>query len=282
MRTGVHGGISDQEYHADRTSLSASGAKLLLPPSCPAKFRHAMDNAPVSNPVFDFGKVAHTLVLGKGADIELFDFPDWKTKVAREGRDACYVDGLVPLLKRDYDVVEKMAKAVHEHPIAGPLFTDGYAETSLYVQDPETGINLRARPDYMKNSGDRTTIVDFKTAADANPATFGRTAEKWGYHIQFAWYVTVARLLKLDDNPAFLFVVQEKAAPYLVSVCELDGEAFDLGRRQMQHAIGIFKSCTEMDAWWGYGPEIHSVSLPPWAFSSNQPTMNDLLEGADA
>jgi hypothetical protein len=279
MKTGVHGGISDAEYHSCRDSLSASGAKLLLPPSCPAKFREYMGSPPKPKPEFDFGKLAHKLVLGEGEDIVEVEAADWRGKDAREARDKAHADGKIPALTAELNRAHDMNMEVRIHPIAGPLLNaEGHSEVSLFTRDPDTGVNLRARPDRMTNGGDRVTILDYKTAADANPATFGRTAEKWGYHIQFAWYVTVARLLKLDDNPAFLFVCQEKTPPYLVSVCELDGEAFDLGRRQMQQAIGIFKSCTDMDAWWGYGPEIHSVSLPPWAFSSNQPTIGELLD----
>jgi hypothetical protein len=274
---GVHPGIPDDLYHTDKTSLSASGAKLLLPPSVPAKYRWCMDNPPPPKPVFDFGKLVHKLVLGEGADIDVIHAKDWRTKSAQEAKTKAHNAGLIPVLASEHDQAEKMAEQVHQHPLAGALFRDGDAETSLCVTDPDTGVRLRARPDYMNQYDGRLTITDYKTAADANPDTFGRTAFQWSYHLQFAWYVHVARLLELDDNPAFLFVVQEKTAPYLVSVCELDAEAFLLGRKQMQQAIATFKTCTEMDAWWGYPPEIQSLSLPAWAYSVGQQTIGDLL-----
>jgi hypothetical protein len=265
MKTGVRGGISDTEYHSCRDSLSASGAKLLLPPSCPAKFKYRMDSPPVSKPEFDFGRLSHKMVLGEGAQITEIGAPDYRTQTARALRDEAIANGEIPALTSEIAKARDMAIAVRKHPIAGPLFTDGYAETSLYAVDPDTGVNLRARPDYMKTGDSRTKIIDFKTAADANPETFGRTALRWGYEIQMAWYITVAQLLKLDADPAFLFVCIEKTPPYLVSVMELDTEAFNLGKRRMREAIDIYQRCMETGEWPGYPLGISPISLPSWA-----------------
>ncbi|MDO4613070.1 MAG: hypothetical protein Q4B10_03280, partial [Actinomycetaceae bacterium] len=38
LPTGIHEGISDVDYHADKTSLSSSGARTLARPGGPAKF----------------------------------------------------------------------------------------------------------------------------------------------------------------------------------------------------------------------------------------------------
>jgi hypothetical protein len=65
--------VEENTYHRDRGSLSCSGAKLLLPPSCPAKFRQRMDNPPEPKPHFDFGSVVHTLTLGAGSDYAVLE-----------------------------------------------------------------------------------------------------------------------------------------------------------------------------------------------------------------
>jgi hypothetical protein len=57
---------------------------------------HAMWNHPRLNPAhepkqqdnFDIGSAFHTMMLGKGAEIEVFDFDDWRTKDAKEARSA--------------------------------------------------------------------------------------------------------------------------------------------------------------------------------------------------
>lgn len=280
---GVHSGVPDDIYHADKTSLSASGAKLLLPPSVPAKFRERMDNPPPSKPVFDFGKLVHKLVLGEGAGIDVVQAKDWRTKAAQDAKDKAQKAGLIPVLVSEHDQAEQMAEQVEKHPIAGPLFRDNCAdsgpkaEISLCVTDPDTGVRLRARPDWITQRDGRLWLLDLKTTIDANPDTFGRSAHKWGYHIQCAWYVTVARMLELDESPAFLLVCVEKEPPYLVSVCEFDMDAYQLGKRQMLQAIRTYQECVTSGVWPGYAPEIQSLSLPAWAYSAGQQTIGDVL-----
>lgn len=284
---GVYADVPDLVYHRDQTSLSSSGARLLLPPSVPAKFRYLTDNPPDPKPAYDFGHVAHRLVLGRGAEFSVLH-PDihglkndgtpsdkptataaWKQAVA-EARER----DQVPIHTDVYNHAEQMAKVVLTDPVAGPLFTNGIAEVSLYASD--AGVRLRARPDWVTTfGGERLILVDYKTADDANPITFGRVAHKYGYYIQMPWYITVSKLLGLHDYPGFVFVVQEKKPPYLVSVCELDAEAYQLGWEKMREAINLFAWCRHTDSWPGYAQTIHQISLPPWAFA--QSTVADMF-----
>ncbi|MGC7220097.1 recE, partial [Mycobacteroides abscessus subsp. massiliense] len=70
---GMYSGIPDEVYHGDRTSLSSSGARALLAPSCPEIFRHQQLEPPAPKPQYDFGHVAHKFVLGEGSEIAELD-----------------------------------------------------------------------------------------------------------------------------------------------------------------------------------------------------------------
>ncbi|EUA18446.1 gp60 domain protein [Mycobacterium xenopi 3993] len=107
----------------------------------------------------------------------------------------------------------------------------------------------------MTQRNGRLWLVDLKTCQSADPREFGRTAHNFGYHLQMAWYVTVARLLELDPNPVFVFVLVEKTPPHLVSVVELDSDAYQLGYRRMREAIDLFRTCRD----WGSGPVTPTV-----------------------
>ncbi|OBK92622.1 hypothetical protein A5646_03310 [Mycobacterium sp. 1245499.0] len=267
------------EYHAD-PALSASGAKLLLPPSVPAKFKERRDNPPEPKPHFDFGHLVHALVLGKGSELALVDATDWRTKAARDARDAAHAEGRIPVLGDEYRMAVLMRGAIREHPVAADLFTDGEAEQSLFATDPDTGMKLRARPDWMTTRDGRLWLVDLKTSVTAEPGAFARRAADYKYHLQAAFYVYVARLLGLDDGAAFILVAVEKEPPYLVSVVEFDAEAMIEGARLARNAIDTYARCTELDDWPGYIPGITSISLPYWAIGNSQPTIGELLEGA--
>ncbi len=262
----VREGVPEAEYHGDTTSLSSSGARRLLAPSTPAQFRYEQLHGRPPKRAFDFGHAAHRYVLGAGAEITSLPFDNFLTKAAKAARDDAYAAGTVPLLASEVEKAREMERRVREHPIAGRLLESGTPEVSLWATDPETGVRLRARPDWLTTlRGGRLCIVDYKTSRSAHPASFARSAADYGYYSQHPWYCDVAALAGLGDA-AFLFVVQEKTAPYAVSVVELDVEAVRLGRARNRRAIDTYARCIETDTWPGWDDEIHLVSLPSWAF----------------
>lgn len=262
---GVYADIPDHVYHADKTSLSSSGARALLPPSCPAIFRHSQDNPRESTKAFDQGHAAHTLVLGVGAEIVEITADNWTTKAAKEARDAVYAEGKTPLLTKDYGQVHAMAAAVRNHPVAAALLAQGTPELSMYWHDAATGARLRIRPDWLPNSGGgRLIIVDYKTSTSANPDKFAKSAADFGYAQQAAFYIDGIIALGIDENPAFVFIVQDKNAPYLVSVVELERDAIEVGRQLNRRSIDLFARCMESGIWPAYGEDVHLVRMPSW------------------
>jgi hypothetical protein len=262
--TGVFADIPDDEYHSARDSLSFSGAKLLLPPSCPAKFKQRMDNPPPPKPAYTFGHAAHRLVLGKGAEIVEVDAPDWRSKAAQEIRKTAR-NGVAPMLTHELEAARAIERAVRQHPTAGPLFAQGDAEMSLYAVDPITGVKLRGRTDWLTTINGQFFIVDFKTSDTADPESFARKGAGFHYHGQHAWYQDLVKAVGLSDSPRFIDVVAEKTPPYVVTVVEFDDEAVAEGRRLNRKAIDIYARCVETNTWPDYGPGIHPISVPIWA-----------------
>ncbi|MGA4875925.1 PD-(D/E)XK nuclease-like domain-containing protein [Streptomyces lydicamycinicus] len=264
-------GLSAEDYHADRTSISSTGLRKLLAPGCPAQFRYDQDNPKPPKKEFDLGHAAHLMVLGEGAALEVIDFPDWKKKEAQDKRKAAYAAGKIPLLPKDHAMVQQMAAAVRQHPVAGPLFApgSGIAERSIYWTDPATGIRCRVRPDWLKQLPGLTLCVDFKTCADANPEAVSKAIRDHGYHQQDPLYIDGIEAAGLaPDGCRFIFVFQSKTAPYLVTVRELDQQSRDIGRAKNERALRIYADCMATDTWPDWtGPvtEIPQISLPTWA-----------------
>ena len=260
--TGLITGVADRDYHADRVSLSSTGARKLL--ACPARFRWDRDNQSPPSKAFDIGRVVHTLVLGEGGDVVVVDAENWMTKAAKEQRAAAYEAGATPLLASEYDAALAMRDAVMAHPVAAELFAEGAAEQSGWWNDEPTGITLRFRPDWLGNLGAWPVCGDLKTTVSADPADFGRSVAKFGYNLQAAWYLAGLAAHGIDDA-RFLFVCVEKTPPHPVSVIELDAEAIDQGRIDMRRAIDLYRHCLDTDTWPAYGDGVHTISLPPWA-----------------
>jgi hypothetical protein len=258
--------MDEAAYHA-HSALSASGAKRLLPPGCPALYRWERDH-PVFRDVFDFGSAAHAVVLGAGPKIVVEDYADWRSKDARIFRDQARANGDVPLLAHEWSQIADMASAIKGHPIASALLDrhHGKPEVSLFWDDEERGIERRCRFDWLPDPSEgRLIIPDYKTATSAEPGAFSRSAASFGYHMQAAWYMDAARALELAEDVSFVFIVQEKTAPYLVTVCELDWEAIELGRRLNDRACQVFAECTGTDTWPPYSTDVELITLPRWA-----------------
>ncbi len=267
-------GISDAVYHADNTSLSSTGARKLL--ACPARFKWQRDNPPTTK-AFDFGKLAHTLVLGEGSDIVVVDADNWLTKAAKETRAAAYLMGSVPVLRSEYDAAVAMRDAVMAHPIARSIFADGQAELSGYWRDEPTDVLLRFRPDWMTELDGCVACIDLKTTVSADPQDFSRSVVKFGYGLQAAFYLAGLAANGID-GARFLFVAVEKTPPYPVAVIELDAEAIAQGAYDMRRAVDLYAECVRTDTWPAYGSGIHTVSLPPWAVrDATQEQANQLI-----
>ena len=270
--------MPDDTYHLDpipEGSLSNTEARRLL--DCPARYLWHKTHRE-HKPEFEFGHAAHLVALGVGADVVVCDYPDWRTRDAKTARDEARAAGKSPVLAHEWETVEAMVAALRAHPIASMLLGSegGRSEQSMFWRDvdPFTGrsVWLRGRLDRLPAvpvSG-RLIVADYKTAASAESSAFARSAANFGYHQQASWYLDGVRTLLVVDDPAFLFVVQERNPPYLVNVIELDAEALDIGRARNRQAIDLWVQCRESGRWPGYADEVQLVSLPRWAAAQHE------------
>lgn len=264
-------GLPADAYHADRTSISSSGLRALLAPGCPAQFKYDRDHPQAPKKEFDLGNAVHAEVLGEGHDIvEIDGFNDYKKADARAIRDAAYAAGKVPLLPKEKAQVDGMAKAVREHPLAGPLFAPGTGipERSIYWTDPATGVRCRVRPDWLKQLPGTTLCVDLKTIKDAAPDTVSRAIRDHNYHQQDPLYIDGIEAAGLaPEGCRFIFVFVSKIAPYLITVRELVDQDRDIGRARNQRALRVYAECERTGIWpdWtGSVTEIPQIGMPSW------------------
>ncbi len=271
FKAGVYDGMSDATYHADPVpggSLSSSGARKLLPPSCPALYRYEQDHGRAPKREFDFGHAAHQLVLGAGPGITVVDAKSWRTDAAQGQAEEARAEGKVPLLTAEYETVQAMAAALKRHPIAGRMFNPerGKPEQSLFWKDQKFGIWRRARLDWLPTAGNgQHWVADLKTCRSAAPDRLQKAMWDYGYATQAAWYLDGVRALGLGDKlTKFVFVFQEKTPPYLVTVAEPDPFALQIGAYENQSAMATYRDCMATGHWPGYSDGIESIPLPRW------------------
>ncbi|MFI1734011.1 PD-(D/E)XK nuclease-like domain-containing protein [Streptomyces acidicola] len=265
---GIHE-MTNEEYHSHRYALSSSGARKLLPPSCPAIFRYEQDHPQPPKKVWDIGNAAHKLVLGNGPTLKKIEHETWNTNVAKAAVARAREAGEIPLKPAEHEQVHAMADALRRHPVASLLFDPerGTPEQSLFWRDDRTNVMRRARLDWLPNprSG-RLIIPDYKTCRSANPEKLAKDIDEYGYHQQDDWYRSACRSLGLaDDDAAFVFVCQEKTAPYVITVVEVSATSRRIGAARNRRALETFARCTETGYWPGYSDDVVPLSLPGWA-----------------
>jgi hypothetical protein len=284
--------IPEAEYHADPVpggSLSSSGARALLDVyadkygGCPAKYHHWRHRRRPPSAVFDFGSAAHKLVLGIGPELVEIDAMDRRKPATREAEEEARARGQIPLLPHEMAQVEDMAAAIHDNDDAMALFKagTGQPEASLFWQEKAyangpwtkgTGmVWCRSRFDWLSHHllpDGRLLIPDYKTARLAELAAFGKAVADHGYHQQAAFYAAAAvgcGLAPSVADVAFVFVVQEKDPPYVVSVVELGPETLMWGRELNEEALRRYQHCTTTRQWPGYTTRIALVNIPKYA-----------------
>lgn len=262
--------LDETAYHADTTTLSASGAKTLLGKRPPTTDTDALI----------FGRLAHTLILephkldtyavldpdiiGVKANGDKADNPTatkaWKDAVFEAKRD-----GLTVIAPRMLNKAYGLADAVREHPEASRLLTAATDhEISAYADHP-TGARVRARFDLVGPG----FIADIKTTRDGNPDDFGRTMHGFLYHVSAANYIDIARANGLEVNRFDLICVEKDLTPggdYRVSVLEIHPDAIDLGRDLMAEACTRWLALGKRVDLPSYGDDRHVIDLPGYAY----------------
>ncbi|MFT4088280.1 MAG: PD-(D/E)XK nuclease-like domain-containing protein [Gordonia sp. (in: high G+C Gram-positive bacteria)] len=263
---GLYRGVSDVDYHGDTGSLSSSGARTILAPSSPYLYRDGIDHPSAPTAAMELGTAVHTMVLGAGTPIVEIPFTDLRTKAAKEAVAEAKANGQAPLKPAEYRKVKRIADAVRQHPGAAALLESGEPESSIWWEDPATGLTLRARPDFLPDLPGRTIIVDLKTSQSANPASFAKSAATFGYHVQQAWYCDGVREVGLDPDAAFVFIVVDTNPPHPVSLIQLPPAAQQLGADRMRVAVDLYAECRATNRWPSFGNDIHTIDLPQWAY----------------
>lgn len=273
-----------ESYHRDPVaggSLSSTGAKKILPPSCPALFKHWRDTEePQTKPAWDFGKAAHKLVLGVGPElVEVADLwgknpGEWRTNAVKELVEGHRARGNVPLHPGELAVIEAMAEQLRAHPWAAKLFQPGTgeAERTIVWRDALTGVWCRALLDWLPlPTASRFIFRDYKTGVTSSVMKPDKTIDDLGYYFQAAFHLAGLRALGIaEDDAAALIVMQCKEPPYLVRVCQPDPTAMRIGAIRVREAIDRYAECRaaeaagEPNAWPSWSDDVEMVSLPAY------------------
>ncbi|EHK4664027.1 PD-(D/E)XK nuclease-like domain-containing protein [Salmonella enterica] len=174
--------------------------------------------------------------------------------------EECARTGRTVLTAEEGRKIELMYQSVMALPLGQWLVESaGYAESSVYWEDPETGILCRCRPD--KIIPEFHWIMDVKTTADIQ--RFRTDYYDYRYHVQDAFYSDGYRA-QFGEIPTFVFLVASTTAEcgrYPVEIFMMGEDAKLAGQREYRRNLQTLAECLNNDEW----PAIKTLSLPRWA-----------------
>ena len=255
-------GLSNKEYR-QMEGISRSELWTLFSKT-PMHYLHESFNPKEDTPALAFGRATHKMVLEPETFDEEFIEGIKVDRRTKEGRMAweqfCENTGDREVVSpEDMETLKEMRKAIEADPTASQ-YLKGEHEKSFFWTDAATGEKCKVRPDCIAEVGGKTYLVDYKTTDSCADGAFERSVRKFGYKFQAGMY-REGYFQNTFKDAGFVFVAQEKTAPYATRVYVCTEEFIDEGYTQFREAIGILHECKETNHYWGYEGPDNDISI---------------------
>lgn len=267
--------LSAEQYHADPAppSLSASIAHALLAESPAHAFLRHPTLGGVARPgtkATDRGTLLHRLILDEGPEVAVIAADDFKSRVAREARDAALAAGKFPVLAKELERATVASEALKSRFGSLGLSIEGEREiTALWTERTYDGEEVQCRG--MIDLLAPPRVIDLKSIRSAHPDFVQRQIEDYGYAVQRAAYVSAVEKL-LPEHAGrldFVLVFYETEPPYAVTPVRLSGAFRALGERRWQRAVDMWSRCLRERQWPGYVRGIIDIEPPGWVLAKD-------------
>jgi hypothetical protein len=250
--------MHESDYH-DFDAISSSGLGYIKKSPAHFKCRHLKKRSPE----FALGSAAHAAILEPDVfkrDYVVVDAEDRRTASYKAAKKEHGEEKL--LLKKDADLIEGMSDAAWlDDRINDFLSMEGESELSFFATEPETGLLIKARFDFLSMS--EKVCIDLKTTADI--FSFKKSIENYGYYRQQAFYSDIFFWVTGDFLERFLFLAVEKEPPFSAKLFEIDEEYFIAAREEVRELLYVYAECKKKDRWPKLSSEIEKVEMPRWA-----------------
>jgi len=272
---GFYPDLPAEQYHAD---LGVGSSCLKVFKRSPLHYwtqcADPKRKTPEPTPAMKIGTAYHAALFEPAAFADRYTIVpsdvDRRTKAGKEayaeleatGRELITADAAVDVLA--------MAAVVHAHPMGKTLLGTSApwaTEASIFVD--VAGLTCKIRPDFCIlpcEAFPNGLIVDGKSTDDAREDAFGRSVWRYEYGCQAAYYVdTWQRHFRTPGLPPFVWLAQEKQAPYAPAFYSASREVLAHGRSQYEPLLERLQACRAANQWPGYHAGITELILPAWA-----------------
>ena len=250
--------ISNKEYH-EHPAISSSAVK-----AASRSLAHWKGAERKESTHFDLGTGFHDMVLEGG--LNTVKGPENRRGQAWKILHASTTQaGKTLLTQGDYETCQKMSESCLTNPRVRSIVRhpDAVIEGSYFATCPETGLQLKCRPDaYLR---EKQVCLDLKSTQNAEPSSrgFEKSIFGFGYHLQAAHYTYV---LRLNDLPVthFAFAAVEKTSPYAQCLHVLSAGIMEFAHKKLMNVLTRMAEGIAKDEYPTDWPELHMVHLPEY------------------
>ena len=250
--------LTNKEYHA-HPAISSSDVKAVHTKS----LAHWKGKVRKETSAFALGSAVHALVLEPEKNLVVRGPEDRRGNKWKEASFAADIEGQILLPEGEFDLAARIADAAKAHPVVEQYLGDPtfVAEASFFGIDPETGVEIKCRPDgYLPDYG---IVFDLKTTTDASPDGFPRELRKFAYDVQGAFYLRALRSAGFKAD-TFIFIAVEKEPPHAVCLHALTDDYMRHADQVVTHTLQKISNATAVSAFTTGWPLINTISLPRW------------------
>jgi len=248
---------------------------------------------PLDTKALRFGSLAHAMLFEPQEVYNRYLIADEEAELAAIGgakprattaykewislvNDSADKDNKTLVFQSHYDQIKAMIQMLEKSPIATALVSNGKPEHTVLWECEFTGLEMKAKLDMLHLEFDsldipelehlhgKTVIVDYKTSKSIRPKDIRKDFYGYRYDWQHAVYIDgVSKSMGIDRNDIhFIFITQEKDAPYLFDFIELSYEQYWTAQgeyvRTAQELAPMIKSYTKH----GVDPMIAFKAIP--------------------
>lgn len=266
MKPGIH-----QCSMAEYLALPYVSASLLNTLLCQSPFhaKHERDNrADDATEASDTGTAIHDALL-EGVDrIIPLDYPDWRTKAAKEARAQVRADGRIPMLMHKAVIVEKAvmaAKAFIANSELAGIFDSGRPEqTILWHENPDDSMMCKCRPDWL---GDEWILHVKTTQGSAQPESWIRNQlVPMGYDVAACFYERPPEM----EGRQSVFLVIEQQEPHGCSLIALAPGMHEMADAKVNRALATWAQCVASGKYPAYPSRIAWAEPPNWMIQQEE------------
>jgi len=261
--------ISNEEYHnSPKYKWCMTHSGLVEFAKSPAHWLAWRNAESKKSPALNYGQAYHLMML----EPEKFErqclvfegvkrgkkYEEFLTKVPR---DSC-------ILSPDECVqLYEMKKVAKSHLVANGLTNPGamVAERAGFFKIEPYDFWISIKPDIRNKN--LLLLADVKTARSASPDEFSKAIGNFKYHWQAWLYSKGASILDKFTYKDWIWLVQEKTAPYPIAAYRATERMLMKAQGQIIPLFEKFQWCLTNDQWPSYfqDDQVIDIELPRWA-----------------